>query len=501
MMTRRGHTRAILMAVTLCLAAMGPVVGLAGEVDDLIGILRSDADTYQKSQACQRLAVVGRDEAVPALAALLGDEQLGAYARSALETIGGPRAAEALLGALGELDGSLRIGAANSLGVLRDASAVPALTSLARGDDLEAACAALEALGRIATPAARDALLGALAEEPAARRAAAAQAGLALGERYVAEDRPAEAVRVYHRIRQAQVPEPLRLAATCRTLVARQAAGIPLLLEQLAAGDPAATMALRAVREMPAPEVTAALRDALAEAPPALQVMLIPAVAERGGEGTRAAILALAAGEDREVRLAALRVLGPVDASQLRFIPLFDGRTFDGWEGDTEGSFRIEDGAIVGGSLDAPVPRNEFLCTTRAYGNFILRLECQVVGANGGVQFRSERVADSSELRGYQADMDSANQYWGCLYDESRRGMLIESDPARRAHLVKPDDWNAYEICCEGQRIRLYLNGELTVDYIETDGGVPVQGIIGLQVHAGGPSETRYRNIALAELP
>ena len=42
-------------------------------------------------------------------------------------------------------------------------------------------------------------------------------------------------------------------------------------------------------------------------------------------------------------------------------ISLFDGKTFDGWEGDTAKTWRIEDWAIVGGSVDAVVPRNEFL--------------------------------------------------------------------------------------------------------------------------------------------
>ena len=99
----------------------------------------------------------------------------------------------------------------------------------------------------------------------------------------------------------------------------------------------------------------------------------------------------------------------------LEFVALFDGETFEGWEGDTEKSFRIEDGAIVGGSLSAPIPRNEFLCTTRRYENFVLRLECKVIEANGGIQFRSERIPDSAETRGYQADMDSSGTYWGCV--------------------------------------------------------------------------------------
>src|SRR5918993_1132597 len=70
---------------------------------------------------------------------------------------------------------------------------------------------------------------------------------------------------------------------------------------------------------------------------------------------------------------------------------LFDGRTLRGWEGDTARTWRVEDGAIAGGSLSEAVPRNEFLCTTRSYGNFILRLTFKLEGTEGfvnsGVQF------------------------------------------------------------------------------------------------------------------
>src|SRR5262245_9629035 len=48
-------------------------------------------------------------------------------------------------------------------------------------------------------------------------------------------------------------------------------------------------------------------------------------------------------------------------------VPLFDGKTFSGWEGDTNQTWRIQDGEIVGGSLATNVPRNEFLCTTRPF--------------------------------------------------------------------------------------------------------------------------------------
>ena len=183
---------------------------------------------------------------------------------------------------------------------------------------------------------------------------------------------------------------------------------------------------------------------------------------------------------------------------------LFDGQTFAGWEGDTKKSFRIEDGAIVGGSLKAPVPHNEFLCTRASYANFILRAECKLIGpANGGIQIRSQRVPNNYEVSGYQADMSAepGGGYWGCLYDESRRNrMLVRPERAVIQKCLKPRDWNQYEIRCEGPRIRLYLNGVQTVDFTEKE-KFPPNGIIGLQIHGGGPSEAWYRKIMIEELP
>jgi len=185
--------------------------------------------------------------------------------------------------------------------------------------------------------------------------------------------------------------------------------------------------------------------------------------------------------------------------------PLFDGRTFNGWEGDTQKTFRIQDGAIVGGSLQALIPRNEFLCTTQPYANFVLRVECKLVGpGNAGIQIRSQRVPNHHEVSGFQADMSAGADggYWGCLYDESRRNkVLARPDREVIKKALKPDDWNRYEIRCEGPRIRLSVNGVQTVDYAETDGQIPATGIIGLQIHGGPPSEAWYRNITIEPLP
>jgi len=184
-------------------------------------------------------------------------------------------------------------------------------------------------------------------------------------------------------------------------------------------------------------------------------------------------------------------------------IKLFDGKTLDGWEGDTDKTWRIEDGAIVGGTLDSVVPRNEFLSTKKTYGDFELKLDFKLIGdkerMNAGVQFRTKRIPNHHEVSGYQADV--GQEYWGALYDESRRNKVLAKPDAKTLEgLVKHGEWNEYVIRCEGPRIRLWLNGKLTVDYTEADDKIDRNGIIALQIHGGAKAKAMYKNIRIEEL-
>ncbi|MFI5381768.1 MAG: DUF1080 domain-containing protein [Tepidisphaerales bacterium] len=187
-------------------------------------------------------------------------------------------------------------------------------------------------------------------------------------------------------------------------------------------------------------------------------------------------------------------------AAAADFVPIFDGKTLDGWEGNKD-AFRIEDGAIVGGSMKKGLPRNEFLCTTKEYGDFELRVKFKLIGkeANGGVQIRSRRVPNSSEVSGYQADLGQS--YWGSLYDESRRNQTIaKTNLEELKKVLKMEDWNEYRILCQGRRIQLWINGYQTVDYTEADEKLEQTGIIGLQIHGGPASEAWYKDIAIKTL-
>jgi hypothetical protein len=185
-------------------------------------------------------------------------------------------------------------------------------------------------------------------------------------------------------------------------------------------------------------------------------------------------------------------------------VPLFDGKTLAGWEGDTAKTWRVEDGAIVGGSLEEMVARNEFLATTREYGDFDLRLKYKLIGTegfvNGGVQFRSQRIPNHHEVRGYQADLGKG--FDGALYDESRRNRIL-AQPSEQvlSQALKKEGWNDYRIRAEGPRIQLWLNGVQTVDYTEPDADVDRKGMIALQIHGGAKAVVRYKDIEIEELP
>ena len=186
------------------------------------------------------------------------------------------------------------------------------------------------------------------------------------------------------------------------------------------------------------------------------------------------------------------------------FVSLFDGKTLAGWEGKAD-VFSVQEGAIVAGSLDKAIARNEFLCTKKNYADFELRLDAKLVGAgdNAGIQFRSRRIPNHHEVIGYQCDMGSwkPGVIWGALYDESRRRkMLAEGNQQLIVKSLKKNDWNQLVIRCHGNHIQIWLNGYRTVDYREKDAKIAAKGIIGLQIHGGKPSMASYRNIRIKPL-
>lgn len=180
------------------------------------------------------------------------------------------------------------------------------------------------------------------------------------------------------------------------------------------------------------------------------------------------------------------------------FEPLFNGKDLTGWEGDPA-LWGVEDGMLIGRSPG--IKYNDFLRTTKDYGDFVLRYQIRLVDDKGntGVQLRSKPVPDSHEVSGFQAD--AAPGYWGMLYDESRRNRpLAKPTPEDVKKAVKLGDWNDYEVTAQGDTITLTINGVKMVEYTETDPAIPRSGLIAVQIHGGDPMEVQFKDIRIKEL-
>ena len=168
----------------------------------------------------------------------------------------------------------------------------------------------------------------------------------------------------------------------------------------------------------------------------------------------------------------------------------FNGKSLTYWRGN-EKLWSVEEGEIVG-KTDG-LAKNEFLFSDFSVRDFHLKLEVKLAGneGNSGIQFRSQPTEEG--VMGYQADIGPG--WWGKLYEEEGRALLW--DKSGESH-VKNGDWNVYEVKAQGTKIQTWINGQLCVDLNDPKGAK--QGIIALQLHSGGKTEVRFRNIELKVL-
>ena len=180
------------------------------------------------------------------------------------------------------------------------------------------------------------------------------------------------------------------------------------------------------------------------------------------------------------------------------FTPLVDAKDLTGWEGDKT-LWSVRDGVLIGHSPG--INHNEFLATTRPFGDFIVSLNFRLVDGKGnsGVQFRSIRIANR-EMSGYQADIGEG--YWGSLYDESRRNKVLVPASQDALKALNKTDWNHYTVRAVGDRISLGLGGAVAVNYRETEPQRSGRsGLLAVQLHAGGSTEIQFKDMMIQAIP
>ncbi|MBN2450252.1 MAG: hypothetical protein JXR77_07675 [Lentisphaeria bacterium] len=283
----------------------------------LTAVLKGDAGRKEKADACRELVRVGGPAAVPALSALLGDTELAHMARYALEPIDSPAVDAAFRDALGRLQGLPLVGVIGSVGMRRDAEAVPVLGKHLAAPDPMVAAAAARSLGRIGGIAAAT-----LLEEAVPRAADAWRLDLYEGicrcaESLAKEGQTQRAIALYDRLRALDPapPHQVRTAALRGAILLRGEAGLPLLLDALRGPDkPLVAAAARTAIEMPGTTVTTALANALEALTPDTQVLVCLALGVRHDPAAMTALAALARKGETASRVAAVRAMPEIGA-------------------------------------------------------------------------------------------------------------------------------------------------------------------------------------------
>jgi HEAT repeat protein len=290
-------TLTVLLTLAVACPSFGQTGAPAAKADPakLIAVLKSDAPFKDKADACRQLAVVGTPDAVPVLAALLGDDKLAHMARYALEPIPDPSVDAAFREALGKLKGKHLVGVIGSIGVRRDARAVLLLTKLLKDADAEVVRAAAGTLGRIGSADAARALEGALADAPAANQLVLCEGLFRCAEALAASKQRDEALGIYDRVRTLKAPHQVRAAALRGAILTRGPKGLPLLGESLRSDEYVLfAAAVRTAQEMPGGEVTDVLTRALDQKSADRQLLVIQALGGRADEKALPALLAAA---------------------------------------------------------------------------------------------------------------------------------------------------------------------------------------------------------------
>ena len=203
----------------------------------------------------------------------------------------------------------------------------------------------------------------------------------------------------------------------------------------------------------------------------------------------------------------------PALALEEGFAPLFNGKDLSGWKKvNGTGEFRIDGDSIVG--FGENIRSNTFLITEKTYTDFDFRFAMKFddLSGNSGMMFRGlQKPGDDGRVHGYQCEHDNgkARAWTAGLYDEARRGWLQpkKGDKAAEAaftkqgqEITKWNDWNEIRILCEGSHIRIWMNGEERIDYVDDAEEFTPEGFLALQVHSGKSCKVRWRNLRIKPL-
>ena len=175
------------------------------------------------------------------------------------------------------------------------------------------------------------------------------------------------------------------------------------------------------------------------------------------------------------------------------WVILFDGTSFDNWVMAGPGHFTIE----PDGSMLSHGGMGLFQYAGQTFRDFELELEWKVMkfNDNSGIFVRFPQITGGTSHainEGYEIQIDNSDS--GIA---NRTGSIYDIQASAKVNTKPLGEWNHYRIQVFGQRYKVWLNGELILDWIGSRGR---EGYIGIQNHHSG-SENYFRNIRARNFP
>jgi hypothetical protein len=206
---------------------------------------------------------------------------------------------------------------------------------------------------------------------------------------------------------------------------------------------------------------------------------------------------------------AALTItLNATAADKDGWIPLFDGKSLDGWKAnENTNTFKLEDGKIV---VFGPRSHPFYVGPVQQHNfkNFHLKLEIMTFPkANSGVYFHTEWQDSGFPRAGFEVQVNNSHS------DPKRGGGLYGIKDNYDAP-AKDEEWYAMEVIVQGRTVTTKINGKSIIEWTEPEAAEPKaddtkkraparrlgSGTFALQGHDSG-SKIYYRDISVKPLP
>jgi len=320
-----GRSREPLYSMDLYIRLVLDVPDIVKRVEKrFLELLQRDATTPAgKQYICKKLSIIGTEDSVPVLAAMLTKKALSPemqpadMARYALERIPAASAGRALLQALDETSGKVKIGIINSLGRRREKRAVTKLAAILNDPDEEVVGAAMAALGEIGTIEAADALSRPPQGLKPQVRIIWADACLACAERLLEQGQTGKALQIYNFLYRPEQPEPIRLAAFRGRILAEPEIASSALMAALASRDERMqSMAIGLLRQIHQRQVIKTIAENYSRLAVSSQVRVLSGLADVGDKAALPAVLEACDSPEVDVRIAALKALGRLGGAE-----------------------------------------------------------------------------------------------------------------------------------------------------------------------------------------